>query len=391
MLMKPWIILLMLCLTLISADAKTEGKGAEEVDLVSLAALLTTDGFYNRANDTLNQVDTTKKNFNFAYFYTLRGIVAMKLSDYKSAVGYFRQALENGQNDKSIYLYIAESSYKLQAYHETIEALDSAGELASDRPNLVAFRAETHWKLEEYDRALGTLERGYEKFPDHHNFVKQRFFYFVQLSLFQEALATAQQFLADAQTSSAVKVDADTYLAFATALRSSKEHLKAITMLEEGRLRFPYDARLTVLLAHMYVDKGKLLSAANLFENASYYEQKYTKEASELYRRAKSFVHALYLNSQVLDQQEKLKQRLAIFVEFGEYDRATAMHTDLERNGLLENEDLRYALAYTYYMAGDYAQSEALLKTLTKSDLFSKAVQLRNNMEKCKNNRWDCI
>jgi len=383
--MKNIFILLLIAL-LSLAHASEKEKTHEDVDLVSLAALLTNDGYYHRANDTLDQVDTTKKNFNFSYFYTLRGVVANKTHDYKAAVKYFEQALAYPQTEKRVNLYIAEASYKLKDYKRTIKALDDAGELASSKANLVAFRAEAYWKLKAYDQAIGTLDRGYERFNKDGSFLKQKFFYLVQLSLFQEALDTAKVYL-----KSGMNVDAQTYLAFATALRKSGETTKAIKMLEEGRLRFRSEPKLTILLAHLYVDKNELFAAANLFENASYYDRNYTKEASELYRRAKAFVHALYLNSQLLDEKEKLKQRLAIYIEFGEFDRAIAMHTALERSGLLENEDIRYALAYTYYMRGQYNKSEALLQTLTKPDLFAKGITLRNNMEKCRANRWDCL
>ncbi|MEA1918465.1 MAG: CDC27 family protein [Campylobacterota bacterium] len=383
--MKTLFTLLLIALLSV-ASASEKKKAEEDVDLVSLAALLTNDGFYHRANDTLNQVDTTEKNFNFSYFYTLRGVVANKMQDYSGAVKYFEQALEYPQTEKSVHLYIAEASYKMKDYKRSVQALDDAGDLASSKANLVAFRAEAYWKLKEYDKALGTLDRGYERFNKDGSFLKQKFFYLVQLSLFQEAFETSKIYLA-----SGVKVDAQTYLAFATTLRKNGEIKRAIAMLEEGRLRFKSEPKLTVLLAHLYVDQSQLFAAANLFENASYYEREYTKESSELYRRAKAFVHALYLNSQVLDQKEKLKQRLAIYVEFAEYDRAIAMHPALERSGLLENEDIRYALAYTYYMNAQYDKSEAILKTLTKPDLFSKGITLRNNMEKCRANRWDCI
>ncbi len=381
------LLLTALLLSVLSFGAE---KKVEEVDYVSLAALMANDGFYNRANDALNQADTTEKNFNFSYFYTLRGVVANKLNDYKGAIGYFEEALKYPQTERSVHLYIAEAAYKLQDYERTIKALDDAGDLAMGRPNLVAFRAEAYWKLGRHADALGTLDRGDEKFAHDPLFSRQKFFYLVQLGLFQEAVDTANAHIANLEKSG-VKVDAQTYLAFASALRSAGETERAIEMLELARLRFTHEPRLTVLLAHLYVDKGKLLAAANLFEQASYIEADYTKESSELYRRAKAFVHALYLNSQVLDQQEKLKQRLAIYVEFKEFDRAVAMHRDLERIGLLENEEIRYALAYTYYMNGEYDASEKLLATLTKPDLFAKGVSLRSSMEKCRENRWECL
>ncbi len=385
------IILTLLLLVFMTLAQENKKTGNDEVDHLSLAALLVNDGFYQRADDTLKEVDTTQKNFNFSYYYTLRGVVANKLTHYADAISYFELALEYPQTEHSVYLYIAEAAYKLKDYARTIKALDDAGALADARPNLVAFRAEAYWKQGSHAEAIGTLDRASTRFGDDPMFSKQKFFYLVQLGLFQEAVETATQHMNTLQRS-LKSVDAQTYLAFATSLQRAGEIDQAIKMLEEGRLKFISDPKLTVLLAHLYIGKNQIFSAASLFEHASYFDHAYTKESSEMYRRAKAFVHALYLNSQVLDQEEKLKQRLAIFIEFGEYDRAVAMQKDLERIGLLEkNEEIRYALAYTYYMNGDYDASEALLSTLTKPDLFTKGMTLRNNMEQCRVDRWECL
>ncbi len=385
------IVLTLLLLIFMAFADENKKTTNDDVDHLSLAALLVNDGFYQRADNALKEVDTTQKNFNFSYYYTLRGVVANKLNDYRAAISYFEQALEYPQTERSVYLYIAQAAFKLGDYTRTLKALDDAKELANERAALVAFRAEAYWKQGSYDRAIGTLDRGSERFHNDPMFAKQKFFYLVQLGLFQEASSVAQSYMQSLQKS-LKSVDAQTYLAFATALQRAGERDEAIKMLEEGRLKFPADAKLSVLLAHLYIDKNQILSAASLFEHAGYFDTTYTKEASEMYRRAKAFVHALYLNSQVLDQKEKLKQRLAIFIEFGEYDRAAAMHKDLERIGLLsESEDIRYALAYTYYMNGNFSASETLLSTLTKPDLFSKGVSLRNGMEQCRSTPWECL
>ncbi len=383
--MRALLILLFIA-SLTVANASQKRDIQEKVDLISLAALLTNDGFYHRADNTLNDVNTSVKNFNFSYYYTLRGVVSNKLQDYKSAVDYFDKALKYPKTDKKVYLYIADASFKMKDYRRTIKALDNAGELASSKSNLVAFRAEAYWQLKEYNKAIITLDKGYKRFNNKSSFIKQKFFYLVQLSLFQEALEASKLYL-----KSTKDVDSQTYLAFATALSKSNENTKAIKMLERGRLIFASDVKLTILLAHLYVNEGDIYTAANLFENASYYEHKYTKESSELYRRAKAFIHALYLNSQVLEQKEKLKQRLAIYIEFKEYDMAMAMHTSLKRSGLMDIEDIRYAMAFVYYKSYKFDKSEELLSTLSKPDLFSKAITLRNNMQKCRLDKWSCI
>ena len=107
-------------------------------------------------------------------------------------------------------------------------------------------------------------------------------------------------------------------------------------------------------------------------------------------RRAREFTLALYKNAQLNDTKEKYKQRIAIYLEFGEFERVVATDSALERSGLLEDENIRYALAYAYYMTSDFEKSEAQLRELTRPDLFEKATELRKNMEKCQNNSWEC-
>jgi len=131
-------------------------------------------------------------------------------------------------------------------------------------------------------------------------------------------------------------------------------------------------------------------SAATLFDEASLQDNKYIKDSSEMFRRAKDFVQAIYKNSQILDTKEKYKQKVAIYLEFSQYERVIATESALIRNDLLKDENLVYALAFSYYKVGEFDQSEKYLKKITQNNLFSKSIELRKNMDKCKNNHWEC-
>ena len=66
------------------------------------------------------------------------------------------------------------------------------------------------------------------------------------------------------------------------------------------------------------------------------------------------------------------------------------MEPALRRAGLFEDEDIRYALAYAWFKAGDYDKSEDHLTALRRSDLFRKATELRKIMQDCADERWRC-
>ena len=376
-----FILLITLSLTLSASDKK---KSADEIDYIALAALLLKDGNYQRADEALTQVNLEDKELDFSRFYTLKGLVLTKKSLYKEANLNFDKALKAGQEDLTIYLYIAQNSYKLKEYQHCIDALDTAKSISDTKPKLLALKAECFWQLAKHNESLQLLRYALTKFPTHYAFYKQRFYYLVSLNLYQSALDDATVYLQKAE------LNEKTTIAFIVALRKAKEIDRAISIAEIANMQYEKSAPITVLLAHLYLDKEQVQSAARLFDEASIEDRKYTKESAELFRRAKEYTLSLYKNSQMLDAKEKYKQKVAIYLEFGDYERVIATHDALERSGLLENEDMRYALAYAYYMVGDYPTCEAELKHLQRGDLFQKALELRKNMQKCQNNHWEC-
>ncbi len=403
-------LLYIILVLLISQPLFAKKKKAEDLlDHMALATMMVYDGNFEKADEELKLVDTTKKKFDFAKYFTLQGIVAMKLFNYKDAVVYFSEAIESTkvkvyQKPKSkkerksfdpeklrdnqigkLKLYTAEAYYKLKNYRKTIETLDSAGEAGVAKAQLFTLRADCYWKLKEYSPALNALSDGYMKFTDAHSLLKQKFYYLLDLGFFQAAQEIADDYFKIA------KPNAKEYIAFAQALHGGGELDKAIKLLENAKLKFSKEPKVSKLLGHLYLKKDMLHTTADLFEKSSYYDTKYTHEAAEMYRRTKAFPHSMYLNTQIPDQTEKVKQKIAIFIEQGEFAKVIGLKNSLYRYNMLEDENLRYALAYAYFMSKEYSKAEFHLKKLTKSDLFSKATVIRKNIEKCKNNSMECL
>lgn len=378
-------LLLILCLTLsLTLLATEKKKNTDEIDHISLATLLLKDGHISRANEELNKVNLEDEKIDKIKYFTLKGMVFTKQKEYAKANDFFRQSILAGQIDKAVYLYIAQNSFKLEDYKGTLQAIDDAGLLIHDKPSIFALKAESYWRLEEENKALETLRDAIIRFEGNYSFYKQRFGYLISLKLYQSALEDANVYVKHAVPNE------KTSLSFISALRKSGATDKAISLAEKVNLQFLESAEITVLLAHLYLDKEMIQAAADLFDQASIEDGKYTKEAAEMMRRAKEFNTALYKNSQILDTKEKLKQRIAIYIEYGAYEKIVVSRNAIIRSKLIEDENIRYALAYAYYMVSDFEQCENELKQLTKPDLFKKATELRKNMQKCKNNLWEC-
>lgn len=386
-----------------AALAKKSDQEVDPTDHLALATLMLYDGNFDKARAELSLVNTDKKGFDFARFYTIKGIVSMRLEGYKDAIENLNLAIEatrtkvykpiKGVDSEAVrteklgqlHLQLAEAYYRIKGYAKVIETLDAAGEAGVARPELFSLRADCYWRLEKHIDAFSILSRGFARFPEEVSFVKQKFFYFAELGLYQSAVEVADRYFQIA------KPDSKDYIAFAQVLSGAHQDEKAITLLEKAKLQFPKDAKIPVLLGHLYMRKDMRNVAGNLFEYASYFDEKYVPEAAEVYRRAKAFPSSLRMNSQITDPKEKAKQQVAIFVEQGEFERVIALKDVLKRYDMLKDENLRYALAYAYFMVKDYDSSELNLKKLTKSELFAKATVIRKSIERCKNNELECL
>ncbi|GKS69486.1 tetratricopeptide repeat-containing protein [Nitrosomonas sp. PY1] len=354
------------------------------IDHIELAAVMLRDGHHDRALLALQSVDLEDKKVDLARFYTLQGLTYMGLNDLEAAKGSLQLAIKNGQNDPAIYVHLAQSYFGLKDYQNTVDAIQKAGNQVNTNPTLLSMKAESYWHLQDVGAAINALNEGQRLFPTDFRFQKRQVFYFVELGLYQEAVRLGRDFLKRSEASAA------DYIALGNALRMSKEYAEALNILEVARLQFPDNEMVAKLLAHTYLDQGKLNSAAFILEQAALLNPKLQAEAAELYRRAGRFHVALTLNESINDQKVKLKQRLSILLALKRFEGAANMEASLYRTGLLEDQDVRYALAYAYFSNRRFPQAAKHLDHLTNAELFRKGTELRRLMEICKDEPWQC-
>lgn len=399
---------------------------SQEIDHVALATLMIYDANYEKAHQELSLVDMKSPNFDAADYYTTLGVLNSKENKTKEAIEAYKKAVnatktkhfkapktytqekylfsiasskEKSKNAapkfdaeakrkekiEQLSIYLTQEYYKQKDYKNTLVWLENAGELGKNRAELYTLRGECYYKQGLHEQTFEVLNTGISKFPDDATLLKQKFYYFADLKLYQAAIDTARVYM------SKVGVSAAEYTALAQMLIGANQTDRAIELLEEAKLKFPKEPTLSVLLGHMYLKKDMLHATAHLFDESFYYDKKYLKDTVEMNRRAANNQRALYLNAQNIDKIEKLKQTIAIYLNAGEYRKIIGLEKALKRYKMLDDENLRYALAYSYYMSDDYKNAEEQLKYITDSELFSKATVIRKNIEKCTNNPMECL
>lgn len=357
----------------------------EPVEFLSLAAVLIGDGNYQRARNILARIDPRADEVDLARYHTLAGLVALNLDELPLAATEFEDALAASQVQPVVWLYLAQAYFGQQLYAKTLDALDNAGPENSRVPSVFLMRAQAHWELDHYKAAWQVLGEGRRIFPDRAgDFARRQVFLLVDQGLYQQAADQGLKFLESGLASS------DDAVAIGNALRETGQYRQAAVILEKARLGAPDNVMLGKVLSHVYLDQGNMLAAADVMRTAALHDNSLASDAAELYKRAGWLIQALSLNAQVIDQPKKLKQRLAIFLELNRFEQAASMERDLARVGLLSDEDIRYALAYALFKAGDFQRAEQHLQQLTRSDLFRRAVELRRAMEQCAESPWMC-
>ncbi|PIQ38621.1 MAG: hypothetical protein COW59_00790 [Lysobacterales bacterium CG17_big_fil_post_rev_8_21_14_2_50_64_11] len=375
------LILLSALLLILPAFAASKN---DEVDYLGLATLLTRDGEYARAEQALANIDPAAAGVDLIAYHTVRGLLALEQQKMAAAVAGFSAALAAGQDDPLVYLYLAQAHFGLEHYRDALAALDSAGDGVVALSGAWLMRAHAHWMLGERQAAMDTLSAAGAQFPGNFSFMRRQVFYLIDAGLNLQAAELGRRYLELADGKS------DDYIAIGTALRRAGSIDEALRFLETARLRFADDAGIDKALAQAWLGNGDPLAAAEILASAALHEPALNLEAAELFRRAGHYARALRLNALIADPQAKLKQRIGILIEQRRYDEVAASEAALARAGLLDDQDLRYALAYAWYRIGDHAAAERNLVPLQRPELFRKATELRRLMQECADARWTC-
>jgi predicted Zn-dependent protease len=374
------------CLGLLLAAATANAaKKNEEIDWLSVAETLLRDGALDRADAALGNIDVAAEGVDLPRYWTARGLLAMARNDSPGAIDAFGRAIEAGSVEPLVQLYLAQALFAQQDWARTVDTIERAGPALADIASAWSMRAHANWMLGRRQAALDVLREAATRFPANNSFTRRQVFYLIEAGLYQEASAVARVFVQRSD------VGPDDYAAIGAALRRAKSLDEAIKLLESARLRWPDNDNLAKSLAQAYLESNMELAAAQILSDVAERDPALLPEVAELYRRAGFPMRALALNQRVGDSGKKLKQRVGILAELRRYEQIVAMGDALARARLLDDEDVRYALAYATFRGGDFDGAEKHLSALRRPDLFRKATELRKIMSDCAQARWTCV
>lgn len=364
-----------------AGGGREEAAGEEsDIDYLGIAAVMIRDGNFTRAENALDNVDPADEEVDTARYFTLRGLLNLRRGENEAAIEDFRRAREGGQEDQTLLIYLAQAQFGADRYEAALESIDAVRGI-NQYPDLISLRAETLWQLGRTGAAYEEISSLIDLFPSRNQYLRQRINYLIELGLTQEAADQSRQFVRNAGG------DPSAYVTIGEALRRGGQVDSAIGVLEMGVLEFPENSQIKLALAQAYLDKGYTRSAGGLVEQAAARDFELYHEAAEIFRRAGELRRALYLNSQVPDEERKTRQRFNLLLALERYEQAVALEPRLERIGALQDDSVRYAIAYAHFQVGRYDEAAAHTNQISSQEYFGRATQLRQAIESVRSER----
>lgn len=370
--------------------AQEANKKAKKNDPLSLAALMIKDQHYERAQSILEKMDVDAeikkdKDFDLGRYHTLNGIAYLNMQAYQDAIPHFEKVLELDPKKTIFHVYLAQAFYKSGDYQQAIEQIDAVPDQKAENPNLLLMKFEAYKKLDNLYAAWDALKEGQTLYPYEDRFPKQMIFTLIQLGFYQQAAEVGLQYTEEFQPE---PID---YIAIGTALSRAGDYQRAGQFLEGGKLYFPEEMDASKALANYYTEQGKYFVAARIMEPVAAADNQFMTEAAELNKKSKQYVRALFLNARATEQNDKLKQRLALYLESEDYERAATMQQELQLAKVFEDDNVKYALAYAKFKIGDFEGAERVLSQIRDGRVFQKANLIRGAMADCEDNKWRCM
>lgn len=356
----------------------------DDVDGVSLAALMIADGHYDRAELALAEVDTEDPELDWVRYHTLSGLVALHGQRWQDAVSAFEAAIGAGQEDPMVYVQLAQARLGAGDAAGALEAATRSGETGEAMAGVWLLRARAHRSLGEPDAAYAVLLEGEGRFPDTPEIRLNQILLLAELGLFQEASRIARGYL------DAMDADPDAWVLVAEALRKGGDANAGVRLMEEARLRFPDSVDVRVQLAGTWVDIGNPRACGVVLQELTELDVGFAAESAECFRQSGDYGRALYMNAKVAEPGDKARQRLGLLLESEQYEQALALESRLQRLGLASEDKVLYGLAYARFNLGDWDGAERWLGRITDPGLFQHATQLRSVMEGCREEPESC-
>lgn len=350
----------------------------------ALASLLIRDGHFSRAEKIVNQ--TGLNGFGKPHqYHTLKALIALHQRRYKESEQHFLKSQSLGQKPAEVSIYLAEIYLKTERYQKAQNELEKVGSSWKQKLPYFLLAADINWQLGLRQKSWSQLIRAGTINSQWQNLLaKKKFAFLMKDRVYYGAFQLAWKTLQEQNTRP------QDLVAMATALSREHQWDLGIKLLEGARLRFANESLITLPLADLYLKQKQNQSATLLLEELSRTDKTLAFEASELLRQTDQSYRSPLRLLDIKDPKKKMKQQMALLLENEDFHSLNQLYPQMGELQLMDDENLRYAMAYSFFKGGHFVKSEKLLSKIGSETLFEKATELRKEIAKCSETPWSC-
>ncbi len=376
--MKTLILLLTITISFF-AEGFVKDPVYDDLSGAALVRALLKDGKLDLAHPEI--LDLQKQNSNEA---------EVLLGQWHYLKGDWKKAQQTLASVKTQSLYFEEAQVWLGRTHYQAKNYESCASVYSrGLENRHAIESDLLWKS-HCELKLGQKEKSWRTLLQ----TRQRFATFqvesewitrlVQLQLVHEGLLAAIEWFTTHSS------PATHFLNLAEIFQSSNQTGAALVLLEMARAQHPIHQDVNLAIAQIYFQKGLLMASEEGFQRAALTDGKYYYHTAELNRQTRRFERSLYFNASVQDEKERLKQKIATYVDANKYSLIASLDAVIQRSELQKDDEIRYALAYSLVRTGDLERPLKYLSQITKPELIQKTTVLRQTLLDCREKQGVC-
>jgi tetratricopeptide (TPR) repeat protein len=371
-----------LLLILILSFSPPTWSEEDNVDYLSLAQILVKDGYYERAEKTLNKIKVSEIE-DKSLFQSLKAMIELNKKNYKESIYLFHESIKNGMKEKEKYLYLSEAYLQLKDLKQALYFIEKVSQEDKQKIAYFIIKAEIAWQSDEKINAWQILDLAESKKLSYQVLTKKRFQYLLQEGLYQSAFDRAQKLI----------INEDSFLdvlAMASQLREKKQNDLSLNLLQTLHLIRPSNEVVALEMAQNYLALKQIYSAALVLEGAAKHNISLSYEAAEMFKQIGKNYRARFLNLTTEDPAKRLKQQLSLYLEEDDYFSMTFLIPQLVKHHVLAEQEIQYAVAYSLFRTGDFKRSEKYLDKIDKQELFEKSVDLKKEIQNCIEEKWAC-
>ncbi len=350
----------------------------EEVDPLAIATVLLKAGQYEKVAQVFAELNTKKLTpEQLNRLHLLKAEYHLQRQDYDAAETNFRKALNQSKEKDLVRLKLIKVLFLQKKPTKVLHEIALLTPQTRHQPLTLQFEAEAYFLTDAIEKGFEVLSLAQAKYPDEIRFPLKRVVVLAEHSLAQTAVEEALELLGHPGCR------AENLLQIAQIFTQQKDYKNAVILLEGARLQLFGTQKIAKALAFNYAQMGEYKLAGEVLYQSGLEQDEINLQSAELFRKAGDYHRAEWMNAQVENQEKKLLQRFGMLLQTKSFESAAALAPRLRRNGLTQEGQVQYGLAYAYFQTGQFQKSKSTLQSIRDDAYFEDAARLLQVVGDC--------